>query len=38
LLFHDPTLARYEELRRVPPRTAEERLALLDQELDRHAV
>jgi 2-oxoglutarate ferredoxin oxidoreductase subunit beta len=38
ILFRDPTRARYEELRRVPPRTPDERLALLEQELDRHAV
>jgi 2-oxoglutarate ferredoxin oxidoreductase subunit beta len=38
VLFRDPTRPRYEEVRRVTPRTAEERLALLDAELDRHAV
>jgi len=38
LFFRDATRARYEELRRVPPRTAEERIALLEAELDRYAV
>jgi len=38
ILFRDPARARYEEIRRVPPRTAEERRVLLDTELDRYAV
>ncbi|HLA90930.1 MAG TPA: thiamine pyrophosphate-dependent enzyme [Gemmatimonadaceae bacterium] len=38
VLFRDVSRPRYEELRRVPPRTSDERLALLDQELDRYAV
>ena len=38
VLFRDPTRACYEEIRRVPPRTADERIALLEQELDRYAV
>ena len=38
LLFRDPTRPRYEELRRVAPKTVDERLALLGTELDRYAV
>jgi 2-oxoglutarate ferredoxin oxidoreductase subunit beta len=38
VFFRDPTRARYEEIRRVPPRTAKERLALLDTELSRYAI
>jgi|CXWL01.1.fsa_nt_gi 2-oxoglutarate ferredoxin oxidoreductase subunit beta len=38
VLFRDPSNPRYEELRRVPPRTAEERVQLLNTELDRYAV
>ena len=38
LLFRDPTRPRYEEIRRVPPRTAEERVTLIGTELDRYAV
>ena len=38
ILFRDSARARYEELRHVPPRTAQERIALLNSELDRHAV
>ena len=38
VLFRDPTRPRYEQLRRVAPRTAEERLTLLNAELDRYAV
>jgi len=38
VLFRDVSRPRYEELRRVPPRTSDERLALLDRELDRYAV
>ncbi len=38
LLFRDPTRPRYEELRRIAPKTAEERLALIGTELDRYAV
>ena len=38
VLFRDPSRPRYEELRRVAPRTAEERLTLIDAELDRYAV
>ncbi|HTL05139.1 MAG TPA: thiamine pyrophosphate-dependent enzyme [Gemmatimonadales bacterium] len=38
VLFRDPTRARYEVVRRVAPRTGPERLALLNAELDRHAV
>lgn len=38
-LFHrNPANPRYDALRRVPAHTAESRLALLDAELDRHAV
>ena len=38
VLFRDPTRPCYERLRAVPPRTAAERLALLEAELDRYAV
>ncbi len=38
VLFRDPSRPRYEEIRRVAPRTAEERLTLIDAELDRYAV
>lgn len=38
LFFIDPTRPRYEETRRVAPRTAAERVALLNGELDRYAV
>ena len=38
LFFVDPSRPRYEETRRVPPRTAAERITLIDAELDRHAV
>ncbi|MFI5310943.1 MAG: thiamine pyrophosphate-dependent enzyme [Gemmatimonadales bacterium] len=38
LLFQDRTKPRYEETRRVVPRTAAERVALIDEELERYAV
>jgi hypothetical protein len=38
VLFRDDSKARYEEIRRVPPRTNEERVALINTELDRYAV
>jgi 2-oxoglutarate ferredoxin oxidoreductase subunit beta len=38
LFFQDRTRPRYEEIRRVPPRTAEERVTLLETELNRYAV
>ncbi len=38
VFLRDPTRARYEEVRRVAPRTPEERLTLLHAELDRYAV
>jgi 2-oxoglutarate/2-oxoacid ferredoxin oxidoreductase subunit beta len=38
VLFRDATRPRYEELRRIPPVTAAERLSRLDAELTRHAV
>lgn len=38
LLFVDPSRPRYEEVRCVTPRTAAERVALLNEELDRYAV
>lgn len=38
LFFIDPSRPRYEEVRRVPPRTAGERVTLLNRELDRYAV
>ncbi|MHB1863520.1 MAG: thiamine pyrophosphate-dependent enzyme [Gemmatimonadaceae bacterium] len=38
VFFRDDSKPRYEETRRVPPRTAAERVALIDAELDRYAV
>jgi 2-oxoglutarate/2-oxoacid ferredoxin oxidoreductase subunit beta len=38
LFFRDATRPRYDDLRRLPPRTARERLDLLNAELDRHAL
>ncbi len=38
LFFCDPTRARYDEIRRLPVLTAEERISILNGELDRHAV
>jgi 2-oxoglutarate ferredoxin oxidoreductase subunit beta len=38
VLFRDPSRVRYDEIRRVAPRTTAERLTLIDQELDRYAV
>ncbi len=38
LFFHDPTNACYDETRRVPGYTPEDRIAILKRELDRHAV
>jgi len=38
VLFRDASKPRYDEIRRVAPRTAEERLTLIDAELDRYAI
>ena len=38
LFYRDPSRPRYEETRRRPLRTAQEKLALLEKELDRYAV
>jgi len=38
LFFHDPSKARYDETRQLPGYTAEDRIAVLERELDRHAV
>ena len=38
VLFRDPSRLRYDEIRRVPPRTADERVTLINTELDRYAV
>jgi 2-oxoglutarate ferredoxin oxidoreductase subunit beta len=38
VLYRDDTKPRYEDMRRVLPRTAAERVALIDAELDRYAV
>ncbi|MHC4923890.1 MAG: thiamine pyrophosphate-dependent enzyme [Planctomycetota bacterium] len=38
LFYRDASRPRYDAIRRVPPQTAEARMALLDEELDRHAV
>ncbi len=38
LYFHDPSRQTYEEVRRLPKHTADERIEILNAELDRHAV
>ena len=38
VFFRDPTRLRYEEVRRVVPRTPDERMRELDVELDKYAV
>jgi 2-oxoglutarate ferredoxin oxidoreductase subunit beta len=38
VFFRDQTRPCYEDLRRVPPKTAEERITLMNAELDRYAV
>ena len=38
VFYRDESRPRYDVIRRVPPRTAAERVALLNQELDRYAV
>jgi 2-oxoglutarate ferredoxin oxidoreductase subunit beta len=38
VFYRDPTRPRYEDVRRVAPRTPQERIALLNEELDRYAV
>jgi 2-oxoglutarate ferredoxin oxidoreductase subunit beta len=38
VLFRDVARPRYEEIRRVPPKTTAERLAQLEKEFDRYAV
>jgi 2-oxoglutarate ferredoxin oxidoreductase subunit beta len=38
VFFRDASRARYDLIRQVPARTAAERVALLDQELDKYAV
>jgi len=38
VLFRDPSRPRYEEIRRVVSRSAEERVKLIEAELDRYAV
>ncbi|MDE3217557.1 MAG: 2-oxoglutarate oxidoreductase, partial [Gemmatimonadota bacterium] len=38
VFYRDDSRPRYEETRRVPPRTAAERVALIEAELDRYAV
>ena len=38
VLFRDDSKPRYEETRRVPPRTNAERVTLINAELDRYAV
>jgi 2-oxoglutarate ferredoxin oxidoreductase subunit beta len=38
VFYRDPSRICYETLRAVPPRTARERLTLLDTELDRYAI
>ena len=38
VFFRDPSRPRYEDTRRPPPRTADEKVALLGKELDRYAV
>jgi 2-oxoglutarate ferredoxin oxidoreductase subunit beta len=38
LFYRNPALPRYDETRRIPLQTAEEKIAHLEAELDRHAV
>ena len=38
VLYKNPDAPRYEELRKLPAHTAEERVVLLNEELDRYAV
>jgi hypothetical protein len=38
ILYRDESLPVYEETRHVPVHTAEDRVALLSEELDRHAI
>ena len=38
VFFKDPTRPRYEDVRRVAPRTARERLDILNRELDAYAI
>jgi 2-oxoglutarate ferredoxin oxidoreductase subunit beta len=38
VFFRDESRPRYDLIRQVPPKTAAERVTLLDQELDRYAV
>lgn len=38
VFYKNPDAPRYEELRKLPAHTADERIALLNQELDRYAV
>ncbi|HKK08495.1 MAG TPA: hypothetical protein VKA44_06390, partial [Gemmatimonadota bacterium] len=38
LFYRDESRPRYDEVRRVPARTAAERVELLEKELDRHAI
>lgn len=38
VFFRDESRPRYDELRRVPPQTKEQKIQLLNEELDRHAV
>jgi 2-oxoglutarate/2-oxoacid ferredoxin oxidoreductase subunit beta len=38
LFFRDPRRPRYEDVLRAPPRTVKEKIARLNEELDRHAV
>ncbi|MEO6068241.1 MAG: thiamine pyrophosphate-dependent enzyme [Gemmatimonadales bacterium] len=38
IFFRDPSRLRYDEIRRVPARTPDERVQLINEELDRYAV
>ena len=38
LFFRDESFARYDEIRQVPKKTPEEKIAFINAELDRHAV
>jgi len=38
VLYRNPKAPRYEDLRRLPAHTAEEKISLLNEELDRYAV
>ena len=38
IFYKNPSLPRYEETRHLPAHTAEDRVAILNEELDRYAI